>query len=74
LGGEIGQSDYPCLHALFHKGVAGLFGWVSTTYGFEPSDRYISKCHLCFDMRRHLVLEQGLTSRELSPKAFYENV
>jgi len=74
LGGEIDQADYPCLHTLFHKGVAGLFEWVSTTYEFEPSDRYMSKCHLCFDMRRHLVLEQGLTSRELSPKAFYENV
>jgi hypothetical protein len=33
----------------------------------------MSKCDLCFDIRKYLVLQVGENSRELQPKGFYEN-
>ena len=74
LGHELSPEQYPLLHTLFFRGIKGLFDLVSDEHGFNPSERYLSKCHLCLDLRRHLVLEQGVTSRELSPKAFYKNL
>jgi len=59
---------------LFEKGITGLFEYVSSRYDFKPSDGYMSKCDLCFDIRRYLVLDRGVASRDLQPKGFYENV
>jgi len=74
LGKPLSPEKYPFLCTLFQKGVGGLLDLVSNRYNFKPSQEYISKCHLCFDIRRYLVLEQGLNSRELQPKGFYEDV
>jgi hypothetical protein len=74
LGKEISQGEYPYLHALFHTGITGLFERVSRQCRFEPADNYLSKCHLCFDLRRHLVLGEGVESKEFVPRAFYKNV
>lgn len=71
VGRLISQEKYPYLHMLFHRGVAGLFDWVSTDHGFEPSEGYMSKCHFCTELRRHLVLEKGINSADLQPKGFY---
>jgi hypothetical protein len=35
-------------------------------------DGYAGKCHLCVDVRRHLVRRGGFP--ELRPAAFYENI
>ena len=74
LGKAISPEQYPILHTLFHEGIRGLFDLASGRYHFKPSNGYLSKCHLCFDIRRHMVLEQGIVSRELQPKDFYEQV
>ena len=74
LGEEITGEDYPHLDTLFHKGIAGLFEAVSSEYGYEPADGYLSKCHLCFDLRRFLVLSQGVESKDLAPRQFYAEV
>jgi hypothetical protein len=74
LGRPIDRHSYPFLSALFKSGVRGLFHIASGRYGFQPSDGYISKCHLCFDVRRFLVLEKGMVTQELQPVALYENV
>jgi hypothetical protein len=74
LGNLIFPEKYPFLHMLFEKGITGLFDYVSSRYDFKPPDGYMSKCDLCFDIRRYLVLDRGIASRDLQPKGFYENV
>jgi hypothetical protein len=74
LGRPIDSNRYPFLSVLFRSGVRGLFDMASGQYGFYPSDGYISKCHLCYDIRRFLVLKKRLASHELQPVALYEAV
>jgi hypothetical protein len=74
LGKRLSAEKYPILNVLYHEGVKGLFHYVSKDYGFEPADGYMSKCHLCLDLRRHLVLEGEMRSRELQPKEFYDHM
>lgn len=62
------------LQKLVQGGVEALSAWAREEYGFQESeDGYIAKCHLCLDIRRHLM---GLNEPfiELQPKAFYENL
>jgi len=74
LGHEVSPEKYPLLHTLFYSGITGLFDLISGKHGFKPSERYLSKCHLCLDLRRHLVLDRGFAHPELEPQGFYENV
>jgi len=74
LGAPISQERYPLLSLLHRDGIKGLYQMATAEYGFGPAERYLSKCHLCFDIRRHLVLDKGIEQRELQPKGFYANV
>jgi hypothetical protein len=74
LGHPMSPEKYALLHMLLERGVTGLFELASKRYGFTPSSGYLSKCHLCLDLRRYLVLERGLSAPELKPQAFYENL
>jgi organic radical activating enzyme len=74
LGHPISPDKYPFLHTLFESGVTGLFELAATRYDFTPAGGYLSKCHLCLDLRRYLVLDKGVTGAELRPQAFYENL
>jgi hypothetical protein len=74
MGHEISAERYPLIHILFHEGIRGLYDLVYSKYAFKPSHGYMSKCHLCLDLRRYLVVDQGMTHTELQPRAFYENV
>ncbi|MBW1944138.1 MAG: radical SAM protein [Deltaproteobacteria bacterium] len=71
LGGVVSEDEYPLLHTLYHKGIGGLFEFVSQEYAFAPAPQYISKCHLCHDLRRHVVEKSGKIFKELQPKGFY---
>jgi hypothetical protein len=73
LGTAIKPEEYPLLSILFKVGINGLFGVAVKEYGFEPSEKYLSKCHLCSDIRRHLVIEKELETREFQPRGYYEN-
>jgi len=43
-------------------------------YGYKESrDGYVSKCHLCVDIRRHIIQETD-EFKELSPRVFYEGL
>ena len=74
LGKEISEEKYPVLHVLFNDGIRGLFNLISREFGFQSSESYMSKCHLCLDLRRHVVLDRGMAPRDLQPTAFYEHV
>jgi len=57
---------------LMEEDMQGLLEFASR-FGFEEnSEGYISKCHLCIDIRRHLAAERGF--RELQPTEFYEHL
>ncbi len=72
LGNTISPEKYPFLHILFHQGVSGLFELVVNEYDFKLSTGYISKCHLCFEIRRYLIIDKGIKAREFQPNDFYE--
>ena len=47
---------------------------LATEFGYrEREEGYVSKCHLCLDLRRHLA-EETKEFRELSPREFYEHL
>jgi hypothetical protein len=73
LGKPIKPEEYPFLSILFKVGINGLFGVAVKSYKFEPEENYLSKCHLCSEIRRHLVIEKGVETRELQPRGYYEN-
>jgi len=57
---------------LVERGPYGLCEMARQRYGYEPlPDGYAGKCHLCVDVRRHLV-ETG-NFAELRPRGFYDN-
>jgi hypothetical protein len=74
LGYELSPQNYPFLTTLYRKGIAGFFDLATNRHGFQPARDYMSKCDLCIEIRRYLVLEKKVDSEELQPKGFYENI
>jgi organic radical activating enzyme len=72
LGNAVPSGKYPFLQILFQGGVVRLLEFVSNEYGFRPAKGYISKCHLCFQIRRYLVMEKGVKTKEFEPHSIYE--
>jgi hypothetical protein len=73
LGKVLSEEDYPLLHTLFHRGIEGLFDLVTDEISFTPAGQYISKCHLCFDLRGQLFANSESVYRELQPEGFYRS-
>jgi len=73
LGSPLSSEQYPLLVLLFQKGIKSFFDLAVGRYGFKPAERYLSKCHLCFDIRRYLVLDRNVEFKELQPIGHYEN-
>ena len=60
----------PVFSTLCHGGPVQLMEALGAPAGFAPrDDGYISKCDLCFDVRRHLARQGGYD--ELRPTYFY---
>jgi hypothetical protein len=70
---EFSRGNFPELIAiLVEAGPFGLFEMSREIYEYEPLEEgYAGKCHLCVDVRRHLVQESSFS--ELEPKGFYEH-
>lgn len=65
----IQPEKHPVLSFLINEDLQGLFNF-SKEYGYkEAHTGYFSKCHLCTDMRKHLVRTGDF--QELQPKEFY---
>ncbi|MDY7030402.1 MAG: radical SAM protein [Thermodesulfobacteriota bacterium] len=61
--------EYPVLGFLVKEDLKGLFHY-SREFGYRESpDGYLSKCHLCTDIRKHLITKGEF--KELKPKEFY---
>ncbi len=65
---------YPQLvEVLIERGPYGLLGLAQGEFDYQPlSEGYVGKCHLCVDLRRHLV-EVG-DFAELEPRSFYQHI
>jgi hypothetical protein len=72
LGSPLTADRYPLLVRLHEAGIHGLWE-LAREHGFQASGTYLSKCHLCLEIRRYLVMDQGLALAELAPRGFYEN-
>jgi len=60
---------YPVLGYLMEENIEGLLR-MAEDYGYQRSkEGYFTKCHLCIDIRRHLVSVSDF--KELRPKEFY---
>ena len=63
----------PLIEVLVDQGPYGLFEMARERYGYQPlPGGYAGKCHLCVDVRRHLVRVDDFP--ELRPPGFYEHV
>ncbi|MFC1884126.1 radical SAM protein [Thermodesulfobacteriota bacterium] len=72
IGVEIPEKEYPFLTTLYFEGIEGFLDIASRELGFRAVDAYLSKCHLCFDIRKYLTLERETESSELQPKGIYK--
>jgi len=62
----------PLIEILVERGPYGLCEMAQSRYGYQPlSDGYTGKCHLCVDVRRHLI--EIADFAELCPPGFYAN-
>lgn len=73
LGCPLSADRYPLLSRLHHGGIGTLFDFARREFKYLPQGNFLSKCHLCFDIRRHLALNAGLASRDLQPVSCYAN-
>ena len=61
---------HPVCHRLCSEGPYGLMQTAAERFGFQPrSEGYVSKCDLCYDVRKRLVQAGGFA--ELRPASFY---
>lgn len=68
----IDPEQNPILKTLILQDVKGLF-YLARDFGYRQSpDGYISKCHLCLDLRKYLASRKRF--KELQPEEFYLHV
>ena len=73
VGTPLSPAKYPYITLLYNRGAAGLYELAKEerNNGFKARDSYISKCDLCFDIRRFLVLRKKIRTHEFGPESFY---
>ena len=62
----------PVLHYLVRNDMQRLFNLAADLGYIELSEGYVSKCHLCLDVRKYLVSIGDYA--ELQPREFYEQL
>jgi len=67
--------EHPILARLVsNRGIKRLYEFAVEEFGYQESKiGYVSKCHLCVDIRKHII-EQTDEFKELRPKEFYSNL
>lgn len=74
LDGPLDPDEYPIISRLNAYGVEALISYAAEKFGFKPSKAlYGSKCELCFETRRFLVVDKNIDSKELQPHYHYIN-
>jgi hypothetical protein len=74
MGKPLDPEKYPIITCLFTKGIGGLLSYAVEKYDFQASKTlYAIKCELCYEVRRSLVIDHDVHSRELQPLGHYLN-
>ncbi len=68
----IDLEKHPVLAFLSSGDMEGLFRFASERGFLESQKGYLSKCHLCQDIRKHLVSTEDYP--ELQPRGFYKHI
>lgn len=68
----IDLDTHPILGFLINEDIRGLFHFAEDFGYQESSERYVSKCDLCLDIRSYLVTKGDF--EELGPREFYEQL
>ena len=69
------ESDkYPILNYLINDDFEAFFQFAQDFGYQQPKDGYFSKCHLCVDIRKHLVTNTKQKFKELEPEEFYKHI
>lgn len=72
IGKELDPTKYPVMSRLFEGGVECLLEYVQE-YGYQLApDGYVSKCELCFDIRKFLINHDRTVHPDLTPESFYK--
>ena len=72
LGQPVADDTYPFLNALYTRGIRGLYELATQTAAFQVRpEGYMSKCDLCFHIRKYLVTESTIKSPDLQPADYY---
>jgi len=75
LGSSLSEKKYPIINTLYNRGINGFFQYALKHFNYKPAeDKFLNKCHLCFDIRKYLVQEKKIQSVELAPKEYYNQV
>ncbi len=74
LAGPLNEDEYPVITMLYNNGINGFLETAKSKYGFNPHKEYFNKCHLCFEIRKYMVKEKHVNSKELQPVEYYDNV
>jgi len=71
LGKPLDSGKYPFITILHEQGIGALLEYARREHEFISKNHYISKCHLCLDIRKYLVLAMNVQSADLAPEEFY---
>lgn len=72
LGATLDAEEYPIITRLYSGGVGDLLAYAAQKYAFRASQpAYASKCELCYEVRRFLVVDKEVDSKELQPRGHY---
>ncbi|MFW9999150.1 MAG: radical SAM protein [Candidatus Hodarchaeota archaeon] len=70
----INLDEYPILRSLIIGRFKELYKFSVNKFGYNyKKEGYISKCHACFDIRRHLILKSD-QFKELNPTQYYLHI
>jgi hypothetical protein len=64
--------DFPVLKHIIYEDFEGLLSFARDHGYREAESGYLSKCHLCVDIRKHLAAKDNF--RELRPEEFYRRL
>jgi hypothetical protein len=74
LGRPLSEDRYPFLTGLYTHGIRALYDIATQDYAYKTSGSFLSKCHLCFDIRHYLATQVRLNTRDLQPLGCYTHV
>lgn len=72
VGKNLDKNKYPFINILYMEGINGLYKIAKAKYNFKSKEAYLSKCHLCYEIRRHLIKNTNVESPDLCPAEYYE--